>query len=77
MTPQSFLSVFRNTFVEHQSLLEGSTLEFDMMPKLVAKAPEIYSDLAAGIRTNISLNEVIKLGWSALEATSRKISRRW
>lgn len=42
-------------------------LEFDMMPKLVANAPQIYSDVSAGIHTNLSVNEVIKLGWSALE----------
>lgn len=42
-------------------------LEFDMMPKLVARAPEIYNDLAAGIHTNMSLNEAIKLGWTVLD----------
>jgi len=42
-------------------------LEFDMMPKLVARAPEIYNDLAAGINTNMSLNLAIKLGWSVLD----------
>jgi len=50
-------------------------LEFDMMPKLVAKAPEIYSDLAEGIRTNISLNEAIKLGWSVLEVDRDEIKQ--
>ena len=50
-------------------------LEFDMMPKLVAKAPEIYSDLAAGIRTNMSLNKAIKLGWSALEVDRDEIKQ--
>jgi hypothetical protein len=33
LIPQLFVSVFRNTFVEHQSLLEGGTLEFDMGPR--------------------------------------------
>jgi polyisoprenyl-teichoic acid--peptidoglycan teichoic acid transferase len=42
-------------------------LEFDMMPKLVARSPEIYRDLSAGINTNMSLNEAIRLGWSVLE----------
>ncbi len=50
-------------------------LEFDMMPKLVAKAPEIYSDLAAGIRTNMSLNQAIKLGWSALDVDRDEIKQ--
>ncbi|MEA3326640.1 MAG: LCP family protein [Chloroflexota bacterium] len=50
-------------------------LEFDMMPKLVAKAPEIYNDLAAGIRTNMNLNEAIKLGWSVLAVDRDEISQ--
>jgi LCP family protein required for cell wall assembly len=41
-------------------------LEFDMLPNLVAKAPQIYDDLSAGINTNMSLNQAIKLAWSAL-----------
>ncbi|MFW5713308.1 MAG: LCP family protein [Brevefilum sp.] len=42
-------------------------LEFNMMPKLVARAPEIYNDLSDGINTNMSLNEAIRLGWSVLD----------
>jgi len=41
-------------------------LDFNMMPKLVANSPQIYNDLASGIHTNLSLNEAIKLGWSAV-----------
>lgn len=51
-------------------------LEFDMMPKLVANAPQIYSDLSAGIHTNLTLNEIIKLGWSALEVDQENITSR-
>jgi LCP family protein required for cell wall assembly len=50
-------------------------LNFDMMPKLVARAPEIYNDLAAGINTNLSLNQVIRLAWSALEVEAEDISQ--
>ena len=50
-------------------------LEFNMMPKLVARAPEIYNDLAAGINTNMSLNEAIRLGWSVLELDRDKIGQ--
>ena len=42
-------------------------LEFDMLPSLVANAPQIYEDLSAGINTNMSLNQVIKLAWSAMD----------
>jgi len=50
-------------------------LEFDMMPKLVAKAPEIYNDLSAGINTNMSLTQAIQLGWSALALNREDISQ--
>ena len=42
-------------------------LEFDMLPSLVANAPQIYEDLSAGINTNMTLNQVIKLAWSAMD----------
>ena len=42
-------------------------LEFDMLPNLVANAPQIYEDLSSGINTNMSLNQVIKLAWSAMD----------
>ncbi len=42
-------------------------LEFDMLPSLVANAPQIYDDLSAGINTNISLNQAIKLAWSVMD----------
>jgi LCP family protein required for cell wall assembly len=50
-------------------------LEYDMMPKLVARAPQIYNDLAAGINTNMNLSQAIQLGWSALEIDRDKISQ--
>ncbi|MDY6866489.1 MAG: LCP family protein [Chloroflexota bacterium] len=50
-------------------------LEFDMMPNLVAKAPEIYSDLAAGINTNMNLSQAIKLGWSVLDIDRDQINQ--
>jgi LCP family protein required for cell wall assembly len=50
-------------------------LEFNMMPKLVANAPKIYNDLAAGIHTNMSLNDAIKLGWSVIDVDRNKIKQ--
>lgn len=40
----------------------------DLGPAQVAtKAPALYNELAAGIHTNLSLEDAIKLGWLALE----------
>jgi LCP family protein required for cell wall assembly len=36
---------------------------FDMIGTLVAKAPILYQQLAAGVRTNMSLDEMISLAW--------------
>jgi len=50
-------------------------LEFDMLPSLVANAPQIYDDLSAGINTNMSLNQVIKLAWSIMDIERDNISQ--
>jgi LCP family protein required for cell wall assembly len=50
-------------------------LEFNMLPNLVASAPKIYEDLSAGINTNMSLNQVIQLAWSAMDIDRDKISQ--
>lgn len=36
---------------------------FDMIGTLVAKAPILFQQLASGVRTNMSLNEMIALAW--------------
>ncbi len=42
-------------------------LDFNMMPTLIAKSGQIYADLSSGIRTNLSPDEVIKLGLKVLD----------
>lgn len=48
-------------------------LEFDQLPTLVMNAPAIYDDLSTGIRTNMSLNQVIQLAWKAREIPGENI----
>lgn len=36
---------------------------FDMIGTLIAKAPILYQQLATGVRTNMSLDEMISLAW--------------
>ncbi len=38
-----------------------------MVPTLLTKAPALYQDLSAGIRTNLSLDQMIALGMTALQ----------
>ena len=42
-------------------------IEFDQLPTLVMNAPAIYEDLSTGVRTNMSLNQIIQLAWKAME----------
>jgi LCP family protein required for cell wall assembly len=37
----------------------------EMIPTLVSKAPKLYQELSSGIRTNLSLEEMISLAWLA------------
>jgi LCP family protein required for cell wall assembly len=38
-------------------------LQADMLPTLIAKAPILYQELASGVRTNLTLEQAIKLAW--------------
>jgi polyisoprenyl-teichoic acid--peptidoglycan teichoic acid transferase len=62
---QKFIMAFRDRI-----------LEFDMMPRLVANAGNIYNDVAGGIHTNMTINEVIKLAWSVLAIDRSDIKSR-
>ncbi len=48
---------------------------FNMVPTLVAKAPDLYQELASGIRTNMSLQEMVSLGWLATQIPKENIRR--
>ncbi len=50
-------------------------LEFNMMPRLVANAPQIYNDLASGLTTNLSLSDAIRLGWSGIAIDRTQITQ--
>ena len=49
-------------------------LSLNMLPSLVAKSGVLYQELSAGIHTNLSLDEVIKLAWMAMQVPEDKIS---
>jgi LCP family protein required for cell wall assembly len=46
-------------------------LEFNMLPKLIQRAPELYASLSQGIRTNLSLEQIIQLGIKVLNDIPR------
>jgi LCP family protein required for cell wall assembly len=43
--------------------------------QIITRAPAIYNELAAGIHTNLSLDDAIKLGWLALEINMADVQR--
>jgi LCP family protein required for cell wall assembly len=46
---------------------------FDMIPTLITKAPRLYQELSEGIRTNLSLDEMIALGWLVVQIPRENI----
>ena len=48
---------------------------FDMIPLLVAKAPTLYQELASGVRTNISLEDMIALAWMGASVNKDNIQK--
>ncbi|MBN1266560.1 MAG: LCP family protein [Anaerolineales bacterium] len=41
-------------------------LGFDVLPSLIARAPELYMELSGGVRTNLTLDQMLRLGILAL-----------
>jgi hypothetical protein len=41
-----------------------NVLHYYSLPKLVAKAPTLYQTLSSGVRTNLTLQQAIKLAWT-------------
>lgn len=50
-------------------------LKYNMMPVLVSKAPRLYEELSAGIHTNLSLEDAIRLAWLATQIPEDKIKK--
>ncbi|MCL5428277.1 MAG: LCP family protein [Chloroflexi bacterium] len=50
-------------------------LEFDLLPGLIANAPQIYAELSSGITTNLSLDDAIQLAVLASQIEAADIKR--
>ncbi len=50
-------------------------LTFDLLPTLIARAPAIYQDIADGIRTNLTLDQMIRIGLLAGQIAPENIHR--
>jgi LCP family protein required for cell wall assembly len=50
-------------------------LSLDMLPLLIQKAPILYSQLASGVHTNMTLQQTISLAWLAQQIPTENIQR--
>jgi len=55
--------------------IRNKVLKLNMLPKLVTKAPVLYSELSSGVNTNLSLEEMVKLAWLAAQIPPENIKR--
>ncbi len=50
-------------------------LDFNMLPTLISKSPQLYQDLSGGVRTNMSMTEVIQLALAAAKVPENQIKK--
>lgn len=55
--------------------IRDQVMNFNMLPTLVANAPQLYSELQAGIHTNLNLQQVIQLAYLAQQIDPKNIKR--
>ncbi len=55
--------------------MRDQIIDLNMLPTLVAKAPALYNELAAGIHTNLNLQQVIQLAYLAQQIDPKNIKQ--
>lgn len=55
--------------------IRNQILSHKMLPTLIAKAPMLYNELSAGIHTNLTLDQAIRLAWLASQIPEENIKR--
>jgi LCP family protein required for cell wall assembly len=55
--------------------MRDQILQFNMLPILIAKAPALFQDLSSGIRTNMQLDQILKLALLAQSIDKSHIKR--
>jgi len=53
--------------------IRNQLLRPGMLPLLISKAPVLYNEIAAGVKTNLNLEQVIKLAWLAQQVPDENI----
>lgn len=55
--------------------MRNRIISLNMLPTLAAKAPTLYNEISSGIKTNLTIEQVISLAWLALEVGEDNIKR--
>jgi LCP family protein required for cell wall assembly len=55
--------------------IRNRILDFNMLPKLIANAPALYQDLSSGIRTNLTLEDALRLALLAEQVDTDHIQQ--
>jgi LCP family protein required for cell wall assembly len=55
--------------------VRNQVVNLNMIPTLVAKAPQLYKELSKGIRTNLTLDQVIRLAYLAEQIPPENITK--
>jgi LCP family protein required for cell wall assembly len=55
--------------------IRNRLLQVDNLPRLITKAPVLYQELSSGVRTNLTLDQVIRLAWLASQIPEDKITK--
>ena len=56
--------------------IRDRVLDFNMLPLLIEKSPILYTNLANGVHTNLSLEQIITLAWLAQQIQEENIHRQ-
>jgi LCP family protein required for cell wall assembly len=55
--------------------IRDQVLQFNMLPTLISKSPRLYQKLSAGIRTNLTMTQIVQLARLALDISKENIKR--
>ncbi len=55
--------------------IRNQVVNLNMLPTLVTKAPELYTELSSGIRTNLTLDQIVRLAYLAEQIPVENITK--
>lgn len=55
--------------------IRNQILDLNLLPTLVTKAPQLYNDLSAGVRTNLNMQQIIQLALLASQIPKENIKQ--